>query len=230
MAVNRKLTSPTDPVKGGSKAKAKKATAKKPAAKKAAAPKAAKKPAAKKPAAKKAAAPKAAKAKKAPVKKTAAEKKFDGERATHLRKQAKKGKAKSIEQRLKERLAKYKAGVVATQKSQGALRKLLLKRQAVARSNLVAKQKAGYSNLIAKQKARLAARKARKPSIKDGKIVAPKVAPKAVALKKPKLKPMPRLKGGKEVTTKQVKHKGTAAQKVGAKKAAKTKAKGKVTV
>ncbi|UAW96677.1 hypothetical protein pEaSNUABM22_00190 [Erwinia phage pEa_SNUABM_22] len=223
MAVKRKTTSPTDPVKGGSKAK--KAAGKKPAAKKAAAPKAAKPKAAKK-----TAAPKAAKPKKAAPKRTASEKKYDNERATHLRKQAKKGKAKSIEQRLKERLAKYQAGLKATAVSQGKVRKLLLKRQAVAKSNLAAKQKAGYKNLILKQKARLAARKARKPSIKDGKLVTPKVAPKAVTLVKPKLKPLPRLKGGKETTAKQVKHKGTAAQKAGGKKAAKTKAKGKVVV
>lgn len=223
MAVKRKTTSPTDPVKGGSKAKkakAPKAAAKKPAAKKAKAPKAAKATKA----------PKAAKAKKAPAKKTASEKKYDNERATHLRKTAKKGKAKTIEQRLKERLAKYQAGLKATAVSQGKVRKLLLRRQAVAKSNLAAKQKAGYKNLIAKQKARLSARKARKPSIKNGKLVTPKVAPKAVTLVKPKLKPLPRLKGGKETTAKQVKHKGTAAQKQGAKKAQKTKAKGKVTV
>ena len=224
MAVKRKLTSPTDPVKGGSKAKKAKATkaTKKPAAKKAAAPKAAK--------AKKAAAPKAAKAKKPAAKKTASDKKFDNERATHLRKQKAKAKGKSIEQRLKERLAKYQAGLKATAVSQGKVRKLLLKRQTIALGNLKAKQKAGYRNLIAKQKARLAARKARKPMIKDGKLVTPKVAPKAVTLVKPKLKPLPRLKKGKETTQKAVKHTGTAAQKAGAKKAAKTKAKGKVTV
>lgn len=224
MAVKRKLTSPTDPVKGGSKAKKAKATkaTKKPAAKKAAAPKAAK--------AKKAAAPKAAKAKKPAAKKTASDKKFDNERATHLRKQKAKAKGKSIEQRLKERLAKYQAGLKATAVSQGKVRKLLLKRQTIALGNLKAKQKAGYRNLIAKQKARLAARKARKPMIKDGKLVTPKVAPKAVTLVKPKLKPLPRLKKGKETTQKAVKHTGTAAQKAGAKKAAKTKKKGKVTV
>ena len=228
MAVKRKTTSPTDPVKGGSKAKkakAPKAAAKKPAAKKAKAPKAAKATKA----TKAAKAPKAA-AKKAAPKRTASEKKYDNERATHLRKTAKKGKAKTIEQRLKERLAKYQAGLKATAVSQGKVRKLLLRRQAVAKSNLAAKQKAGYKNLIAKQKARLSARKARKPSIKNGKIVAPKVAPKAVTLIKPKLKPLPRLKGGKETTAKQVKHKGTAAQKQAGKKAAKTKAKGKVVV
>ncbi|QZE57395.1 hypothetical protein MPK71_gp186 [Erwinia phage pEa_SNUABM_1] len=225
MAVKRKLTSPTDPVKGGSKAK--KAGTKKASGKKAAAPKAAKP---KKATGKKTSAPKATKPKKASTKKTAADKKFDNERSTHLRKQAKKGKAKSIEQRLKERLAKYQAGLKATAVSQGKIRKLLLKRQSIALSNLKAKQKAGYSNLIAKQKARLAARKARKPQIKNGKLVTPKVAPKAVTLKKPKLKPMPRLKGGKETTQKAVKHTGTAAQKAGAKKAAKTKAKGKVNV
>lgn len=225
MAVKRKLTSPTDPVKGGSKAK--KAAGKKPAAKKAAAPKATKP----KKATKKAAAPKAAKATKKPAaKKTASDKKFDNERATHLRKQAKKAKGKSIEQRLKERLAKYQAGLKATAVSQGKVRKLLLKRQTIALGNLKAKQKAGYRNLIAKQKARLAARKARKPMIKDGKLVTPKVAPKAVTLVKPKLKPLPRLKKGKETTQKAVKHTGTAAQKAGAKKAAKTKKKGKVTV
>lgn len=221
--VKRKLNGPTDPVKGGSKAKkakAPKAAAAKPAAKKAKAPKAAK-----------AKAPKAAKATKKPAaKKDASDKKFDNERAKHLRKQKAKGKAKSIEQRLKERLAKYQAGLKSTQKSQAAIRKLLVKRQTIARSNLAAKQKAGYRNLIAKQKARLAARKARKPGIKDGKIVTPKVQPKTVALVKPKLKPMPRLKKGKETTQKVVKHKGTAAQKTGAKKAQKTKAKGKVTV
>ncbi|QYW03151.1 hypothetical protein pEaSNUABM14_00191 [Erwinia phage pEa_SNUABM_14] len=221
MAVKRKLTSPTDPVKGGSKAK--KTAAKKPAAKKTTARKP-KTAGTKTPTAKKAA------AKKPAAKKTAAEKKFDGERATHLRKTKARAKGKSIEQRLKERQAKYAKGLKATQASQSRVRKLLLARQKVARSNLAAKQKAGYSNLIAKQKARLAARKANKPTIKAGKIVTPKVAPKAVTLKKPTLKPLPRLKGGKQTTAKAVHHKGTAAQKTGAKKAAKTKAKGKVTV
>ncbi|WAK44613.1 hypothetical protein [Erwinia phage vB_Ea_2910A] len=220
MAVKRKLKSTKDP-KMTKKAGAAKAT--KPKAKKAKAA-----PAAKAPKATKAAKPKAAKAKK-PAR-TASEKKFDNERATHLRKQAKKAKGKSIEQRLKERLAKYQAGLKATAVSQGKVRKLLLKRQTIALGNLKAKQKAGYRNLIAKQKARLAARKARKPMIKDGKLVTPKVAPKAVTLVKPKLKPLPRLKKGKETTQKAVKHTGTAAQKAGAKKAAKTKAKGKVTV
>ncbi|QZE58064.1 hypothetical protein MPK70_gp188 [Erwinia phage pEa_SNUABM_33] len=220
MAVKRKLKSTKDP-KMTKKAGAAKAA--KPKAKKAKAA-----PAAKAPKATKAAKPKAAKAKK-PAR-TASEKKFDNERATHLRKQAKKAKGKSIEQRLKERLAKYQAGLKATAVSQGKVRKLLLKRQTIALGNLKAKQKAGYRNLIAKQKARLAARKARKPMIKDGKLVTPKVAPKAVTLVKPKLKPLPRLKKGKETTQKAVKHTGTAAQKAGAKKAAKTKAKGKVTV
>lgn len=221
MAVKRKLKSTKDP-KMTKKAGATKAA--KPKAKKAKAAPAA----AKAPKATKAAKPKTAKAKK-PAR-TASEKKFDNERATHLRKQAKKAKGKSIEQRLKERLAKYQAGLKATAVSQGKVRKLLLKRQTIALGNLKAKQKAGYRNLIAKQKARLAARKARKPMIKDGKLVTPKVAPKAVTLVKPKLKPLPRLKKGKETTQKAVKHTGTAAQKAGAKKAAKTKAKGKVTV
>lgn len=223
MAVKRKTTSPTDPVKGGSKAK--KAAGKKPATKKASKPKAAKPKAAK---ASGRSLPSTKKAKK-PAR-TASEKKYDNERASHLRKQNKKAKGKSIEQRLKERLAKYQAGLKTTAKSQAQVRKLLLKRQTIALSNLKAKQKAGYSNLIAKQKARLAARKARKPTIKNGKLVTPKVQPKAVTLKKPKLKPMPRLKKGKETTQKQVHHTGTAAQKAGAKKAAKTKKKGKVTV
>lgn len=71
----------------------------------------------------------------------------------------------------------------------------------------------------------MAARKARKPTVKDGKLVTPKVQPKAVTLVKPKLKPLPRLKGGKQTTAKAVKHTGTAAQKVAGKKAAKTKKK-----
>lgn len=201
---DRKLTSPTDPVKGGSKKKVKPTPAATPA------------PAGKK------------RGKKAEP--TAADKKFDAERAKHLDKERAKNKKKSLEQRLKDRLVKYAKGLTSTMKSQAQLRKLIVKRQAVARYNMAAKQKAGYSNLLAKQKARLAARKARKPSIKDGKIVTPKVAPKQITLKKPKLKPMPRLKGGKETTAKQVHHAGTAGDKAAGKKAARTKKTGKVTV
>ncbi len=217
--VNRKLTSPKDPVKGGSKAKAAKATKAAKAPKTTKAPKAAKAPKATK-------APKTTKA--AGTKKDAADKKFDSERKKHLAGQRAKAKGASLEKRLKERLAKYSKGLTATKRSQGAVRKLMQRRQSIALSNLKAKQKAGYKNLVRKQNARLKARIARKPSIKSGKIVTPKVQPKAVALVKPKLKPLPRLKKGKETTAKQVHHKGTSAQKAGAKKAQKTKAKGVV--
>lgn len=220
MAVKRNLTSPTDPVKGGSKR-----------GKKAAPAAAAPAPAAKKPRAPKAAAAAAAPAAKKPkAEKTQAEQKFDNERAKHLKGERAKKKGKSIEKRLKERLAKYQRGLKVTERSQAAVRKLLLRRQAVAKANLTIKQKAGYTNLLAKQSARMDARKARKPEIQNGKLVTPKVEPKKVKLIKPKLKPMPRLKKGKEVTTPVVEHVGTAAQKAGAKKAAKTKAKGTVTV
>lgn len=222
--VTRKLTSPTDPKKGGSKAKAKPAA--KPAAKKAAA-----KPAAKKPAAKKAAAkPAAAKAKKPAAKKDAADKKFDSARAKHLRNEKKKGKTSTLEGRLKKRLALYTAGLKKAKKSQALVRKLMGARQKVARGNLAAKQSAAKTNLLAKQKARMAQRIARKPAVVKGKLVTPKAKPTKVKLVKPTLKPIPHLKDGAIVTTKHKVKRGTAAQKTGAKKAARTKKKGAVEV
>ena len=220
--VKRKLTSPTDPKKGGSKAKTatKKPAGKKPAAAK---PKAASKP-------KATAKPKATGAKKPAAKKDAADKKFDNARAKHLRDQKKKGKTSTLEARLKKRLDLYTKGLKKAKKSQGLVRKLLVQRQKVARTNLAAKQSAAKTNLLARQKARMAQRLARKPAIVKGKLVTPKAKKTKVKIVKPTLKPMPHLKDGKIVTTAHKAKKGTAAQKKDATQAAKTKKKGSVEV
>jgi len=217
--VNRKLTSPTDPVKGGSKKKAstKPATTSKP------------KTTGKKTSTKPATTAKAKPGRK-PKEKDAADKKFDKERNKHLATQRKKGKAASLEQRLKKRLELYSNGLKKAKKSQGLVRKLLVARQKVARGNLAAKQSAAKTNLLARQKARMAQRLARKPAIVKGKITTPKAKKTKVKIVKPTLKPMPHLKDGKIVTTKHKGKKGTAAQKKGATQAAKTKKKGSVEV
>lgn len=216
--VNRKLASPTDPVKGGSK---KKATTK---------PAATTKPKSTKPKTTKPATTAKAKPGRKPKEKDAADKKFDKERNKHLADQRKKGKAASLEQRLKKRLALYSNGLKKAKKSQGLVRKLLVARQKVARGNLAAKQSAAKTNLLARQKARMAQRLARKPAIVKGKITTPKAKKTKVKIVKPTLKPMPHLKDGAIVTTKHKGKKGTAAQKKGATKAAKTKKKGSVEV
>lgn len=219
--VNRKLTSPTDPVKGGSKKKTGTA-ATKPAT-------TGKKTGTKKPAATKPATT-GKKVGRKPKEKDPADKKFDKERNKHLAEQRKKGKAASLEQRLKKRLELYSNGLKKAKKSQGLVRKLLVARQKVARTNLAAKQSAAKTNLLARQKARMAQRLARKPVIAKGKLVTPKAKKIKVKIVKPTLKPMPHLKDGAIVTTKHKGKKGTAAQKKGAAKAAKTKKKGSVEV
>lgn len=217
--INRKLSSPKDPVKGGSKKKTGAAVKPKAPAKKPAAPK---KPAA----AKKPAAPK-----KAPAKKAKADKDFDNARSKHLRKEKAKGKTKTIESRLKKRMESYKAGLKRLGAKQKLRRTLRKKRQTVARTNLVAKQKASWTNLLAKQKARLKARTAAKPMVKGGKVVTPKPATTKVTLVKPKLKPLPRIVGGKIVEKKRTKPvKKSPGRKQAAKKAARTKKTGKVEV
>ena len=229
MAVKRRITSATDPKKGGSKAKAK-APAAKATTRKARAPKAA---AAKPATTRKARAPKAAAAKttRKPKAQSAADKKLTGERAKVMATRRGQAKGKTIQARLKVRLQKYAAGLKAAKKSQAQVRSLLASRQKIARGNLISKQKAAKTNLLAKQKARLATRIARKPVIQGNKIVTPKAkGPTKVALVKATVKPLPRLKAGKQTTAKQQHHKGTAAQKSGAKKAARTKKSGKVTV
>lgn len=207
--IKRKLKTPKDPVMKSTSATVKK--------KKAAAPAKAK-------AVKAKAAPAKAKATKAKAK-TATDAKFDKDRAKHLRDTKKGAKGKTIEARLKARLAKYKDGIKTAKKSAGATRKLLIARQVIARKNLIARQKVAKENLIMRQAARLKAREARKPMIKKGKIVTPKVkAPKIKLKPKPKAIPLPRMKDGKMVTTKKKKAVATPSAKKGAKKAAKTKA------
>lgn len=227
MAVKRKITSATDPKKGGSKVAAKPARtrkAKAPAAPAAAKPKRTRK-------AKAAPAAGAAKATRKPrTAKSSADKKLDKDRAKVMATRRGQAKGKSIQARLKVRLAKYSAGIKAAKKSQSQIRKLLLSRQKVARTNLVAKQKAAKTNLLARQKARLAQRIARKPTIQGNKIVTPKAKATKVKLVKATTKPLPRLKGGQQTTAKRTAHKGTAAQKAGAKRAARTRKKGTVEV
>lgn len=216
MTIKRKLKTPKDPVmkKGAAVSTSAVGRKKKPAAPAAAAP-AAKKPAAKKPAAKK-------------DTRTASEKKFDSERSAHLRKQRKVTKTKTLEQRLKDRLAAYKKNLGLAKKRAGTARRLLAARQGITRKNLLARQRVIKANTLARIELRLKARAARKPQIKGNKIVVPKVAaPKFKPKPMPKPLPMPRIKDGKIVTAPRPKSKPRAGGSAAAKKAAKTRGAGK---
>lgn len=223
--IQRKITGATDPVKGGSKKKtgaaASAAAKSKPAKAKpaAAAPKA--RPAKAKPA--------AAASKKKEV--HPADKKLNNERAAFLKKEASKGKAQSIEARLKERKAAFDKRVAGIPARIKLRRQLVRARNMTARQNLKLKQDASWTNLLARQKARYAAIKKAGPYIKDGKIHAGKPEHVKIKLVKPKLKPIPRMSGGKIVTTKRTKPpKHDASRKQAAKKAVRTKKKGTAVV
>lgn len=209
MAVNRKLNTPQDPV--NKKTGSGKST----------------KPKAPKTQAQKDAAAKAAKERRAA--RTEADKNFDNDRAAHLRNKNKKAAKTTVKQRLAGRLEKYRARMKDSRASQATVRKLLSMRQATTRKNIAAKQKVSRENLLGRQKARTKYLEAKKPVIKGDKVVTPKVKKPTFKPKKmPKPLPMPRLVGGKIVTTKR-KPKATtdAGASKAAKQAAKTKASGK---
>ena len=101
------------------------------------------------------------------------------------------------------------------------------KRKTVQLANLKGKQKVTDANLKARFGARLAYAKARKPVLKDGKITLADAKKPVYTPKKSTAKPMPRIgANGKIVTTAKPKKAADPDKKAGAKRGAKTKAKG----
>lgn len=101
------------------------------------------------------------------------------------------------------------------------------KRKTVQLSNLKGKQKVTDANLKARFGSRLAYAKARKPVLKDGKITLATAKKPVYTPKKFDAKPMPRIgTNGKIVTTAKPKKAADPDKKAGAKRGAKTKAKG----
>ena len=101
------------------------------------------------------------------------------------------------------------------------------KRKTVQLSNLKGKQKVTDANLKARFGARLAYAKARKPVLKDGKITLATAKKPVYTPKKFDAKPLPRIgANGKIVTTAKPKKAADPDKKAGAKRGAKTKAKG----
>lgn len=196
MAITRKLTSPKDPVAGGSKKKVR--------------------------------VPRGKKTGTAAAAPTAAEKQFNNERSSHLRKQRGKAKAKQvsgrIQARLTKRLARTKTRIDRVKKGMALQRSLLAARFKTLGKNMSKRQAWRRGNLVAKQKLHLKWLLARKPKIVNGKIVTPAVKrPKFKGTKAPKLLPMPRIRGGKIIT----KAKGRVQHQAGASAAAKKAAKSK---
>lgn len=101
------------------------------------------------------------------------------------------------------------------------------KRKTVQLSNLKGKQKVTDANLKARFGSRLAYAKARKPVLKDGKITLATAKKPVYTPKKFDAKPLPRIgANGKIVTTAKPKKAADPDKKAGAKRGAKTKAKG----
>ena len=101
------------------------------------------------------------------------------------------------------------------------------KRKTVQLSNLKGKQKVTDANLKSRFGARLAYAKARKPVLKDGKITLATAKKPVYTPKKFAAKPMPRIgANGKIVTTARPKKAADPDKKAGARRGAKTKAKG----
>jgi len=156
--------------------------------------------------------------KKAPAKKLSpSEQKKRNARNKVTADRRKKGAAKTIKQRLADRVKKHGDGLKNAAANHAKKKALVVKRQKVALGNFQKKQKAALTNLERAYKARIGVMKKKKPVIKDGKIVVPKV-PKATYKKvTPKLAKMPSLRTTKGATKKR--SGGSAA----AKKAAKTR-------
>ena len=148
-------------------------------------------------------------------------------RAKHLAAQAAAGNTKGdIKAQLKSRLADFEKRVDAHDKSADLQLKLLELRKTVQTSNLKGRQAVSTTNA----KARLAARRkvllAKKPVIKDNKIVVPKVEAAQYTPKKFDAKPLPRIVEGKIVKTPPKKSTVTATEHKGGVAANKTQGKG----
>ena len=153
-----------------------------------------------------------------PVKKAARQK--------HLAAQAEGGKTKGdIKAQLKARLADFEKRVASHDKSADLQLKLLEMRKAVQLSNLKGRQTVSTANAKARLAARRKALLAKKPVIKDNKIVVPKVDTPKYTPKQFEAKPLPRIVDGKIVKTAPKKSTVTAGERKAGVKGAKTRAK-----
>lgn len=147
-------------------------------------------------------------------------------RAKHLDGQNKVDRTQGdIKAQLKTRLADFDKKLAAHDKDAALQVKLLEARKTVQQSNLKGRQAVTMANA----KARLAARRksmlSKKPVIKDGKIVVPKVEKATYTPKKFEAKPLPHIVDGKIVKTAPKQSTVTATEHKAAAKGAKTRAK-----
>lgn len=160
---------------------------------------------------------------------TAADKDFNNKRRKVLadRKDGQKAGVtkKDASAQLAERLKAHDAAVAKAVKTAGLQKTLQEKRKGVQNQNLKLRQAATDANIKARGAARIQYMKAKKPVLKDGKVVVPKIEAPVYTPKKPKLKPMPRLENGKITFKPKVKHAPAAEDKTAAKQAAKTRRK-----
>ena len=209
--IKRKLKSVHDPKMGSTSATVKRKTAAAPAA-----------PATPKP-------KRAPKAKPAAKDLTAADKDFNNKRRKVLadRKDGQKAGVtkKDASAQLAERLKAHEAALSKAVKTAALQKTLQDKRKGVQNQNLKLRQAATDANIKARGAARIQYMKAKKPVLKDGKVVVPKIEAPVYTPKKPKLKPMPRLENGKITFKPKVKHAPAAEDKTAGKAAAKTRKK-----
>lgn len=160
---------------------------------------------------------------------TAADKDFNNKRRKVLadRKDGQKAGVtkKDASAQLAERLKAHEAALSKAVKTAALQKTLQDKRKGVQNQNLKLRQAATDANIKARGAARIQYMKAKKPVLKDGKVVVPKIEAPVYTPKKPKLKPMPRLENGKITFKPKVKHAPAAEDKTAAKQAAKTRKK-----
>ena len=161
----------------------------------------------------------------------AADKDFNNKRRQVLRDRAAGSKAKAkggdIRAQFNARKAAHAEKVKKLEAAYKLHQQLQDKRKTVQLANLKGKQKVTDANLKARFGARLAYAKARKPVLKDGKITLAAAKKPVYTPKKFDAKPMPRIgANGKIVTTARPKKAADPDKKAGARRGAKTKAKG----
>ena len=160
---------------------------------------------------------------------TAADKDFNNKRRKVLadRKDGQKAGVtkKDASAQLAERLKAHEAALSKAVKTAALQKTLQDKRKGVQNQNLKLRQAATDANIKARGAARIQYMKAKKPVLKDGKVVVPKIEAPVYTPKKPKLKPMPRLENGKITFKPKVKHAPAAEDKAAGKAAAKTRKK-----
>lgn len=160
---------------------------------------------------------------------TAADKDFNNKRRKVLEERKNGQKAsvtkKDASAQLAERLKAHEAAVAKAEKTAGLQKTLQEKRKTVQNQNLKARQATTDANIKARNEARIKYLKAKKPMLKDGKVVTPKPAAPVYTPKKPKLKPMPRIENGKITYKPKPKKVASAEDKKAGKEAAKTRKK-----